>query len=110
MKNLLTAAALLALTATVHAQTPPLNRTQDYRVWSAERMIERLVVRFEKTIAACNQVPFSDCKAAAIKAYPTLNSIRELAAIADDVQWAKLIDTVHTFERDNEAVLNALKF
>jgi hypothetical protein len=85
MKKLLAAAVLLALTATVHAQTPPLNRTQEYRVWSAERMIERLEQKYGKAIAA----------------NPVLSGIREIAANGDDVQWAYLIDAVHAFERDN---------
>jgi hypothetical protein len=84
MKKLLTTTALLiALTATASAQTPPLNRTQEYRIWSAERMIERLVNKYGTA------------------ANPVLSTIREIAANGDDVQWARVIDDVHRFERNN---------
>jgi hypothetical protein len=105
MKNLLIAAVLLALTATVHAQTPPLNRTQEYRVWSAEQMIDRLVDRFARRSSAPCDLLKQTCQA-----YPILNRIREIAADGDVVEWAKLIDAVHAFERDNQADLSALKF
>jgi len=87
MKKLLTAAAMIVLTATANAQ--PLNRTHEYRVWSAERMIERLVDKHGKVIAA----------------HPALSDIRNIAANGDDVAWAKLIDIVHQFEKDPTATL-----
>jgi hypothetical protein len=91
MKKLLTiAAVLIALTATASAQAPVLNRTQEYRIWSAERMIDRLEKKYGKPIAA----------------NPVLASIREIAANGDDVDWARLIDAVHKFEKDTEAALN----
>jgi hypothetical protein len=37
-----------------------------------------------------------------------LESVRELAANGDDVDWAKMIDIVHEFEKSNEATMNTV--
>ena len=112
MKTIITAVALLAATtmsALAEPATAQLDRTQEYRMWSAEQMVNRLSERFGRTNAACNQPGAEACKGAAIRAYPMLKSILDLAATADDVQWAKIIDVVHEFEAGNEAALKNLE-
>jgi hypothetical protein len=108
MKKLLSASILIALTVAASAQTQPLDRTQEYRMWSAERMVEHLTERLARTQAACNQIGSSACKAAVIKAYPMLESVREIAASGDIVAWANLMDALREFEKSNEAALNTV--
>jgi len=106
MKNLLSAVILIALTAVSAAQTQPLTRTQEYRIWSAERMIERLGERFGRSMALCKEARSEPCQQAVLKAYPILNGIREIAADGNDVYWARIIDAVHKLEKDSEEALS----
>lgn len=106
MKNLLSAGILIALTVAASAQTQPLNRTQEYRIWSAERMIDRLVDRFGKSMALCKEARSEPCQQAVLGAYPIFKTIRDVAASGDDVFWAKLIDVVHKLEKDSEEALS----
>lgn len=77
MKHIIAAIALLAITAPALAQLDP--RTQDYRKWSAEQMIQRL-----------NKL--------GANGHPVLQSIRQVAADGDDVIWAAVVDEVHKLE------------
>ena len=105
MKKLLSAGILIALTVAASAQTQPPNRTQEYRTWSAERMIDRLVDRFGRSMALCKEARSVPCQQAVLKAYPLLNDIREIAANGDDWHWARIIDAVHKLEKDSEEAL-----
>ena len=40
------------------------------------------------------------CEKNVMSLYPKLQTIREIAAGGDDVQWAKIIDIVHKLEAD----------
>ena len=91
MKNIIVIAVALLIASpmsasagetTTQAQIKPPDLTREYRMWSAERMIERLT----------NRVPFP-------KSHPMLNTIREIAANGDDVQWARIVDEVHSLEK-----------
>ena len=42
MKHIIAAIAFLAATVPALAQTPPLTPTQEYRMWSAEQMVDRV--------------------------------------------------------------------
>jgi len=116
MKNLLTA-ALIVLTTTASARAQPLNPTQEYRIWSAERMIERVTNRLARLTAACGQPQLQKfapkisetCKESIIKLYPALNIIREVAASGDDLKWATAIGIVHKLEADTETPLNVME-
>jgi hypothetical protein len=107
MKKLLSAGILIALTVAASAQTQPPNRTKEYRIWAAERMIDRLVDRFGKSIAICKEARSEQCMQAVLNTYPPLNSIRVIAAEGDDVDWARLINIVHKVEKDHEEALSA---
>jgi len=117
MKNIIAAIALLATTLPALAQTQLDPRTQEYRMWSADQMVTRLVVRLGRTATACNDIrlqaffpKLSDaCKEAVISTYPRLKVIREIAAGGDDVEWAFIIDAVHEFEDGNETALSGLE-
>ena len=124
MKNIIAAIAFLiasSMSASAGEATastaPQLDRTQEYRMWSAERLIERLLVRVDKVAAACGKpmmqtyLPrYSEaCKESMIKLYPALSIIREVAAGGDDVKWAKAIDIAHRFETDTEMPLAVLE-
>ena len=114
MKHIIAAIALLAATMPALAQTPPLDRTQEYRMWSAEQMLNRVVIRLGRMTAACTKAEWQAllpkaseaCEKAVLSLYPRLKDIREIAASGDDVLWAKVIDVVHKLERDTEAPLN----
>ena len=110
MKHIIAAIALLAATVPALAQTQLDPRTQDYRMWSAERMIDRLTIRLGKMNTACNYARgLSDtCKASVVGLYPQLKVIREVAARGDDVEWAKVVDVVHDLEAATEPAMNAL--
>jgi hypothetical protein len=118
MKHIIAAIALLAATAMpTLAQTQLDPRTQEYRMWSAEQMIERLIVRLNKLTAGCNHFQLRAylpkvsevCRESVISLYPQLKIIREVAASGDEVRWAEVIDIVRTLEQDTEAPLRALE-
>lgn len=108
--------AILLATASISSAVAQ-NPTAEYRMWSAEQMINRLTEKFGRSHAACDQVRVQAflprlseaCKESIYKAYPVLNTIREIAASGDEVQWAALIDKMHAFEREIEAPLNNLE-
>ena len=116
MKHIIAAIALFALTAPALAQTPQLDRTQEYRMWSAEQMTNRLLNRLSRLTAVCDQTQLriyaprlsEACKQAVINAYPRLTTIREIAASGDEVQWAILIDAVHKLETETQPAINDL--
>ena len=109
MKTIIAAIALLAATVPALAQTQLDPRTQEYRMWSAERMIDRLTIRLCKLSTACNYARLSQaCQESVASLYPQFKTIREVAAGGDDVKWAKVIVFVHTLEKDTEPSLNAL--
>src|SRR5580765_7814375 len=110
MKHIITAIALLAASAmpalageATASTAPQLDRTQEYRMQSAELMIDRMINRMDRLVAGCDQPKLQTylprysehCKEAMIKLYPALNIIREVAASGDDVRWAKAIDIAH---------------
>ena len=107
MKHIIAAIALLAVTVPALAQPDP--RTQEHRMWAAERMIHRLIIRLGKMNTVW-QTPGSQKPARSSVAglYPQFKIIREVAAGGDDVKWAKVIDIVHDLERDTDPALNAL--
>ena len=58
MKHIITAIALLAVSAmpmlageATASTAPQLDRTQEYRIWSAEQMLERVTNKFAKMVA-----------------------------------------------------------
>jgi hypothetical protein len=114
MKHIIAAIALLTATVPTLAQTQLDPRTQEYRMWSAEKMIERVVIRLGRMQAACNHAVWQAylpkaseaCEKAVMSLYPQLQNIRKIAADGDDVIWANLIDVIHKLERDTEAPLN----
>ena len=60
MKHIIAAIALLAASAmpalageATASTAPQLDRTQEYRMWSAEKMIDRVVIRLGRMVAAC---------------------------------------------------------
>ena len=117
MKHIIAAIALLAATVPALADPAPapLTRTQEYRMWSAEQMINRVVIRLGRMNAACTQFEMQvymprlseACEKAVISLYPQLKTVREIAASGDEVLWAKVIDVVHKLEADTDAPLNA---
>ena len=114
---LLAASAMPALAGEATASTAPqLDRTQEYRMWSAEQMTDRLLNKLSIMTAVCNQplVKASPglsetCKEAVLNAYPRVRTIREIAASGDEVQWAILVDETHKMEKGIEPALNDLK-
>ena len=82
MKHIIVAIALFVATVPALAQTPQIDRTQEYRMWSAEQVVNRLVERYGKVAAG----------------HPVLTSIRETATIGDDVLWVQVVDEVRKFE------------
>ena len=101
---LCSAACLLSLASVASAQE--VNRTHEYRMWSAEQMINRLTEKFAKARNICGNFTVKvymprlsdECKAAVISAYPILTAIRETAMSGDAVRWAALIDIAHEME------------
>ena len=114
MKHIIAAIALFAATMPTLAQTPQLTPTQDYRMWSAEQMVNRVAARLGRMTTACKnadvQMYFPKvseaCEKSVMSMYPQLQTIRQIAASGDDVLWAKVIDVVHKLEKDTEAPLN----
>lgn len=121
MKHIIAAIALLAASAmpalageATASTAPQLDRTQEYRMWSAEKMIERVVTRLGRMNAACTgafvqtYMPKASetCEKNVMSVYPQLTIIRQIAASGDDVLWARIVDAVHKLEADTEAPLN----
>ena len=97
-------------TLTTHA------RTHEYRMWSAEQMINRVAEKLVRTRKACDQAEWligqrlsEKCIANVLNTYPVLGTIREVASSGDPVRWAIVIDAVHTFEAEIEGPLNTLE-
>jgi len=96
-------AGVLAFTSAASAQ---VNEAHEYRMWSAEQMINRLTEKFAKARNTCGQFALKvsnprlseECKAAVASAYPILTAIRETARSGDAVRWAALIDIAHEME------------
>ena len=124
MKHIIAAIALLAastmpaLAGEATASTAPqLDRTQEYRMWSAEQMLERVTNKMAKMVAVCNQTEVKAapgglseaCMNSVINAYPRLATIREIAASGDEVQWAILVEATHKMEKGIEPALNDLE-
>lgn len=92
-----------------------MNRAHEYRIWSAEQMINRLTEKFAKARNICGNFTVKvymprlseECKAAVAGAYPILTAIRQVAATGDTVRWAALIDVVHEMEAEFEKASNA---
>jgi hypothetical protein len=113
MKKLLTTAAtLMLLTSLASAQ----DRTHEYRMWSAEQMINRIAEKMVRARKACDQAEWAigqrlseKCIASVVGANPILGQIRQAASSGDTVLWAKLIDAVHRWESDLEEPLNTLE-
>src|SRR5580765_934522 len=108
---LLAASAMPALAGEATASTAPqLDRTQEYRMWSAEQMLERVTNKLSRMVAVCNQTEVKAapgglseaCINSIINAYPRLATIREIAASGNEVQWAIEIDAVHKMEKGIE--------
>lgn len=90
MRKLILGCAL-ALAFVSGAQAQEMDRAQEYRMWSAEQMINRLTEK-----AAQHNV------GSQITA-PLFKNIREYAMGGDPVLWAKVVDLVHDFEVKIEA-------
>lgn len=111
MKKLMMAAATLVLfTSAANAQ----HQTAEYRMYSAEQMINRLTEKYAKANQACDQTRVKvwmprlseECKAAVAGAYPMLGVIREVAMSGDALAWAKLVDIVHEMETGIDPMIN----
>src|SRR6185436_15976003 len=95
------------------------DRTQDYRMWSAERMIERVADKLVRLGRACDRAEWiigqrlsEKCIANVLGTNPVLKTIRAVAAAdgdVDPVHWRKVVDAVHTFEAEIEGPLNTLE-
>ena len=119
LKKLTAAAAMLMLAASIaSAQLPDKTdpSAQDYRIWSAEQMIQRIAEKMVRTRKACDQAEWTigqrlseKCIASVVSSYPVLGTIRQVARSGDAVQWAKLIDAVHQFEAEIEGPLNTME-
>ena len=117
MKHIIAAIALFDATVPALAQTQLDPRTQEYRMWSAEQEIKHLVIRLGRMTAACNDpigqayLPKASeaCEKAVMSLYPKLQTIREVAASGDTVQWANVMDIIRTLEKDTEAPLQTLR-
>jgi hypothetical protein len=111
--SITTAAILMVLTSVTSAQE--IDRTQEYRMWSAEQMINRLTEKFARSQNVCDRAKVwmprlsDECKAAVVRAYPILGSIRDVAMSGDAVRWAAFIEVVHKFEAEIEGPLNTLE-
>jgi hypothetical protein len=114
MKQFLLAGALVGgVISSASAQ----DRAAEYRMWSAERMIDRLTDKMACTNNACDQTRLKvwsprlsdECKANVLKAAPILTTIREIAMGGDPVAWAKIIDIIHRLEAEIEGPLNNLE-
>src|SRR5262245_14972245 len=98
------------------ASAQSLDQTQDYRIWSAEQMINRLTEKFARAHNLCDRIKVKvltphlsdECKTSILNAYPILTTIRDVALSSDAVRWAELIDRVHKFEAEIEAPMNNL--
>ena len=109
MKTLIAATAMLMLFASVASAQ---DRTQEYRMWSADQMIKQIAEKMVRTRKACDQAEWlvgqrlsEKCIASVVSTYPLLGKIRDVASSGDTVVWAKLIDAVHQWElRDRGAV------
>ena len=111
----LAAVATIALTASAYSQQTvhPDLRAYEYRMASADQMIDRLTTKLARSYAVCDQATLKVwmprlsevCKAAVRQATPILTTIREVAERDDPVEWAKLVDHVHKFEAEIEGPL-----
>jgi len=103
MKNIIVIAIALLIASPMSARAEPLDRTREYRMWSADQIINRFTDKFRRPIAICNQDHIPEvCKGAIIGAYPILDTVRKIAATGDDVQWAKIVDAVHEVESEHK--------
>jgi len=106
MKNLFRISVVSALLSFTSIASAQVNEAHEYRMWSAEQMINRLTEKFAKARNTCGQFALKvsnprlseECKAAVISAHPILTAIRETAASGDAVRWAALIDIAHEME------------
>jgi len=109
--------ALLAIAANLSkAHAADDTKAQEYRMWSAEQMINRLTEKFARARKLCDQTKLKvsmpslseECKTSVLSAYPILTTIREVAMSGDEVRWTELIDRIHKFEAEVEAPMNNL--
>ena len=93
MKNIIAAIALLAaaMPALAEPTSGQPDRETEFRMWSADQMIDRLVSKLGKND------------------HPTLKSIREAAVSGDEVKWAAVVDIVRKLEADTKPQPNVLK-
>jgi hypothetical protein len=111
-----TVALLMAFNVAASAQAVD-QRAREYRMWSAEQMVNRLIDKYARSTKACDRVEVrvwmprlsEECKAAVIGAYPILSTIRNVARSGTEVQWANIIDIVHKMEVGIEGPLNDLE-
>ena len=95
---------------------PQLDRTQEYRMWSAEQMIQHMIVRLSRLTAACNHYQLREylpkvsetCTESVTSLYPQLKVIRQVAAGGDTVQWANVMDIIRRLEKETEPALQTL--
>jgi hypothetical protein len=109
------AAMVLATVSIASASAQERNPTQEYRMWSAEQMINRIAEKYVRMNNLCDRTMMKraglseECKTTVAKAYPILTTIREVALSGDTVRWAELIDIIHTMERELEGPLKAME-
>ena len=113
MKTFIAATATLMLFASIASAQ---DRTQEYRMWSADQMIKRIAEKLVRLRKACDQAEYlvgqrlsEKCIANVISTYPVLGKIHEVARSGDAYRWVVLIDAVHTFEAEIEGPLNTLE-
>jgi hypothetical protein len=108
-------AILLATASIASASAQERNPTLEYRIWSAEQMINRIAEKAARATNVCGKAePWAPrlsekCVASVAAAYPVIEIIRAVARSGDEVRWAYIVDVVHKFEREIEAPLNRLE-
>jgi hypothetical protein len=105
--------ACLAGLAAAEASAQTDLRAHEYRIASAEHMIDRLTTKIARSYVVCDEFTIKAwmprlseaCTAAVRQATPMLTTIRQVAERGDPVEWAKLVDHVHKFEAEIEGPL-----
>src|SRR5262245_53318098 len=107
-------ACAMAFTFIGGAQADP---TSEYRMWSAEQMINRITEKKDKFYNLCDRIEvktwnhtFSEeCKGSVANFDRSVAIIRQVAMSGDAVMWAKIVDLVHKMEVGIQPALNNAK-
>ena len=89
MSALLKLIATAAIATAIASPSIAQDRTQDYRMWSADQMIKRIAEKMVRTRKACDQAEYligqrlsEKCIASVISTYPVLGQFVRLRAAA----------------------------